>query len=97
MSEIIEVGGGPVHNRIDLEKVSRTNELWVQFLQELNKPGEHGVNNNQLKQCINAVGQSLTDLAQQVLALPAQGRHLGLKGSDVVKAAEFMGRIKGQR
>ena len=90
----IEVTGGPAHNRVDLEKIKRVQQLWMEFLQELQKPGEHGINNNELKQRMNAMGQAVTDLGLQVLALPAQGRHLGLKADDLSQAAEFLGRIR---
>jgi len=94
MSSIIDVGGGPAHNRIEVSLISEVNDNWQRFLTELQSPGEHGTNNNELKQRIAAFAEAGARLTAQVLNLPAQGRELGMKATDIVRATQQMGKIQ---
>ena len=90
----IQIGGGPAHNRVEVSLVSEVNECWKRFILELEKPGDHGINNNELKQWVNAFAQAGARLQHQVLSLPAQGRQLGFKGTDIAKAMQQMGKLR---
>lgn len=93
MSEI-QVGGGPVHNRVDVALVSEVNDSWMAILKELESPtGEHGINNNELKERFNRFAQAAQALHASVAALPPQGRTLHFKGSSIARVTEQMGRI----
>lgn len=86
---LIEVGGGPVHNRVDVSLIAAVNDRWRKFLEELAKPSrEHGVNNNELKELVNSFAQAGAALQAQVLSLPAQGRQLYFKSTDLARASE---------
>lgn len=89
MSEI-EVVDGPCHNRISIERIGAVERLWTALKEELRKPGEHGINNNELKQMTCAFCQAVGDLEAEVRALPAQGRVLKFTGTDVQTVAEIM-------
>jgi len=91
MGSSIDVLGGPVHGRIELSHISDVNERWRVFLEELMKPGDHGVSNNQIKELVNRWAQAGEALQRVVNALPSQGRNIGLQAIDYVRVSELLG------
>lgn len=87
---LIEVGGGPVHNRVEAQRVKDVNDLWATFIGELQKPGKHGINNNQLKVISSRVLAAMLALDTQVQALPAQGRVVSFSGEATTRLSDMI-------
>ena len=92
----IDVGGGPAHNRVSVSLVGDVDRLWKGFIQELSKPGDHGINNNELKSQVNMVFLALDKLNRDILLLPAQGRTLDFSGTASTRMSGQLGRSNGR-
>lgn len=88
----IHVIGGPSHNRLPMELISEVNDCWHLILKELQKPGEHGVNNNEIKEVVNRWAQAGAAFQAAVNNLPAQGRMIEFKANSIARAVEQMGK-----
>jgi hypothetical protein len=77
----ISVNDSPLHNRVDLNLIANTQQSWHSVLTELRDGGEHGVNNNQLKERARIFKAHVEALCLTIEALPPQGRTLEFSGS----------------
>lgn len=93
MGSEIQVGGGPIHNRIEVETIANVDQAWRNIKHELAHGGEHGVNNNQLKELFRIFASHAQYLHAQVEALPAQGRNVVFTGSSIMFSQETMNKI----
>jgi len=98
MTDRIVVGTDHVHKQIDLSEVADVHQAWRQVTQELALGGEHGVNNNQLKELFRVFAIKAQRLHSRVENLPAQGRHITMSGSTTMFSADtFKSVLEEQR
>lgn len=92
----IEVGGGPIHNRIDANLIGECIRAWDRFVSELESVNhEHGVNNNELKERASRLKVAIDALYLNVRLLPPQGRRVSFTATTTTSMSEIIRCARG--